>query len=157
MLLFFSKKTTVIKTSKTLEGRSATFRVQVFFPFLFLIFLFFFERFLTFGQVTGNARDGRSRHRPTKVFEFAKLILRPRRSQSTWFTSASRNRIRSENSAGGWTRDSVIADWHDIENSVTSEVHVNRFKSKEVGINKLQLAFLFPCAQGHAHRPTLRQ
>ena len=32
--------------------------------------------FFTFGQVKGNAHYGRSRHRPTKVFEFEKLILR---------------------------------------------------------------------------------
>ena len=51
--------------------------------YLFLVFFFFacvcfiFERFFTFGQVKGNARDGRSRHQPTNVFEFVKLILRP--------------------------------------------------------------------------------
>ena len=37
---------------------------------------------------------------------------------------------------GGWTEDLIIADWHDIENCVASEVHVKRFKSKEFGINK---------------------
>ena len=36
-----------------------------------------------------------------------------------------------------------MADWHDIENNVASEVHVKRFKSKEVGINNLQEAFVF--------------
>ena len=43
-----------------------------------------------------------------------------------------------------------------------SEVHVKRFKSKEVGSKKLQEAFLFSCADGslrqgcHAQRQTLR-
>ena len=35
---------------------------------------------------------------------------------------------------GGWTGDLSIADWHDIEDNVASDVHVERFKSKEVGI-----------------------
>ena len=38
---------------------------------IFLVFCFK-KRFFTFGQVKGNARYGRSRHRPTKVFEFCK-------------------------------------------------------------------------------------
>ena len=42
------------------------------------------------------------------------------------------------NSGGGWTGDMIIADWHDIEDFVASEYHVNRFKSKKVGIKKLQ-------------------
>ena len=50
------------------------------------------------------------------------------------------------NSGGGWTGDLTIEDWHDIENHVTSEVHVKSCKSQEVGINKLQEAFVFPCA-----------
>ena len=36
-------------------------------------------------------------------------------------------------------------DWHDIENNVASEVHVKRFRSKEVGIKKLQVK-----GEGHA-------
>ena len=53
----------MLQTSKTPEGRSATFRVQGYgFRFLFLLV---FLRFFTFGQVQGDARDGRSRHRPT--------------------------------------------------------------------------------------------
>ena len=32
----------------------------------------------------------------------------------------------------------IIADWHDIENCVTSEVHVERFKFKRVGIKTLE-------------------
>ena len=57
------------------------------------------------------------------------------------------------NSGGGWTGDVLIADWQDIE---------NQFKSKEVGIKKLQEAFTFPCAEGslrqegHAQRQTFR-
>ena len=39
-------------------------------------------------------------------------------------------------SGGDWTEteDLIIAHWHNIENHVASEVHVKRFKSKEVGI-----------------------
>ena len=44
-------------------------------------------------------------------------------------------------SGGGWTGDLIIADWHDIENHVASEVHVERFKSKELGMKKLQEVF----------------
>ena len=85
-------------TSKTPEGRGATFRVQgsgLFFSFLsffalflfslrffsfnFSSFVFFFlvnnKRFFTLGQVKGNARHGRSRHRPTKVFRVGKVAL----------------------------------------------------------------------------------
>ena len=64
------------------------------------------------------------------------------------------------NFGGGWTGDLIIADW-DIENNVASEVHV-RFKSKEVGMKRLQEAFISPCAdgsqrhEGHAQRQTLR-
>ena len=36
----------------------------------------------------------------------------------------------TENSGGGWTGDFIIADWHDIEKNVASEVHAKRFKSK---------------------------
>ena len=42
------------------------------------------------------------------------------------------------NSGGGWTRGMIIADWHNIENNVASDVHVKRFKSREVGLKKLQ-------------------
>ena len=42
------------------------------------------------------------------------------------------------NSGGGCTGDLIIAGWRDIENNVASVVHVERFKSKVVGINKLQ-------------------
>ena len=42
------------------------------------------------------------------------------------------------NSGGGCTGDLIITGWRDIENNVASEVHVERFKSKVVGINKLQ-------------------
>ena len=53
-----------------------------FFSLFLLAFLFIFE-FFTVGQVKGNARDGRSRYQPTKVFEFVKLILRPQKSKQT--------------------------------------------------------------------------
>ena len=65
-------------------------------------------------------------------------------------------------SGGCWTGDVLIADWQDIENNVASKVHVNQFKSKEVGIKMLQEAFTFPCAEGslrqegHAQRQTFR-
>ena len=36
---------------------------------------FHFSRFFIFGQVKGDAWDGRSQHQPTKVFEFCKVIL----------------------------------------------------------------------------------
>ena len=55
-----------------------------------------------------------------------------------------------------------IEDWHDIENNVASEAHVKRFKSKEGGIEQLQEAFIFPCADGfprqesHAPRQNIR-
>ena len=42
------------------------------------------------------------------------------------------------NSGGGWRRDLIVADWHDIENHIASEMHVTRFQSKEDGIKKLQ-------------------
>ena len=38
----------------------------------------------------------------------------------------------------------TIADWHDIESYVAFEVHVRRFKSKEVGIKKLHSQFFAP-------------
>ena len=53
------------------------------------------------------------------------------------------------------------ADWDNIENNVELDVHVKRFKSKEVRIKKLQEAFLFPSAdgslsqEGHAQRKNL--
>ena len=54
------------------------FFVIAFFVFL-LVFLFFFKKkkkkFLPSGRP--KERHGRSRHRPTKVFEFVKLDLRP--------------------------------------------------------------------------------
>ena len=46
------------------------------------------------------------------------------------------------NSGGGWTEDFIIADWHDIENNVASEVHLQRFKSKEVEIARSIIYFL---------------
>ena len=62
----------------------------------------------------------------------------------------------------GWTGDFfIIDDWHDIESDVASEVYVKWFKSKEVGIKKLQQAFICPCADasvrqgGHTQRETL--
>ena len=36
------------------------------------------------------------------------------------------------NSGGGWTGDLVIADWHDIENSVASEGHVKDSAPKKL-------------------------
>ena len=36
------------------------------------------------------------------------------------------------NSGGGWTGDLIIADWHDIENNVTSEVHVKSASPKKL-------------------------
>ena len=41
---------------------------------------------------------------------------------------------------------------YDIENYVASEVHVKRFTSKEVGIKKLEEAFLFLCADGRSSK-----
>ena len=61
-------------------------------------------------------------------------------------------------SGGGWTGDLIIADGHDSENHVASEVYVKRFKSEELGIKKLQETFEFLCAggslrqEGHARR-----
>ena len=55
------------------------------------------------------------------------------------------HRIRAE----FWRRLDRILDQTGLarfENYVASEVHVERFKSKEVGIKKLQEAFLSPCA-----------
>ena len=52
-------------------------------------------------------------------------------------------------SGEGWTGDLIIVDWHDVETIVASEVHVKRFKSKEVGIKKLQVR-----REGHAQRQT---
>ena len=40
-------------------------------------------------------------------------------------------------SGGSWTGDLIIADWHDTDNNVASEVHVKRSESNEVGINKV--------------------
>ena len=51
-----------------------SFLLAFLFIFFFsLAFLFILVKFLTFGQVKCNARDGRN----AKVFEFLKLILRP--------------------------------------------------------------------------------
>ena len=33
-------------------------------------------------------------------------------------------------SRGGWTRDLIIADWHDIENCVASEVHMKKIQAQ---------------------------
>ena len=55
----------------------------------------------------------------------------------------------------GWTEDLIIADRRDIEN-VASQVHVKRFKSKEVGIKKLQEVFVFPGADGSLRRKRSR-
>ena len=56
----------------------------------------------------------------------------------------------------------IITDWHDIENNVASASHLERFKSKEFGIKKLQDMFIIPCVDGslrqngHAERQTSR-
>ena len=53
-----------------------------FFSFFFCLrFFSFFVFFFSLHSGRPKERHGRSRHRPTKVFEFVKLILRPRRSQ----------------------------------------------------------------------------
>ena len=63
---------------------------------------------------------------------------------------------------GGWTGDSIIADWHDIGNNVASEVHAKSLKFKEEGMKNLQDAFIFLCAdgslrqEGHLQRQTSR-
>ena len=64
------------------------------------------------------------------------------------------------NSGRGWTGDLIIACWDDFENNVASEVHVERFNFQEVGVMKLQEAFICPCTdgslreEGHAQRHT---
>ena len=76
-----------------LKRVSFHFLVSFFLPFflaflfIFLFFLFFF-RFFSFCKRSlhsGRSRvtrvNGRSQHRPTKVLEFVKLILRPQRWQ----------------------------------------------------------------------------
>ena len=45
-----------------------------------------------------------------------------------------------------WTGELLIAHGHDIANDGSSEAHVARFKSKELGIRMLQDAFVLPCA-----------
>ena len=60
-----------------------------FFDLLFCFFSFFlifrfFSCSVHWGQVHGNARHGRSRHPPTKVFEIIKLILRPEVAKKCW-------------------------------------------------------------------------
>ena len=65
------------------------------------------------------------------------------------------------NSGGGWARDLIIADWHDIENYVAPDsrkkIHVQRSRNQDIA------GFKFHCAdwslrlEGHAHRQTLRQ
>ena len=64
-------------------------------------------------------------------------------------------------SSGQETRSSRTG--RDIENNVASEVHVRRFKPKEVGIKKKQVAFVILCVDGslrnqerRAQRQTLR-
>ena len=54
-----------------------SFLTCVSFQFVFCCFILSSLKFFTFGQVKGNGalRVGRG-HRPTKVFEFVKLILR---------------------------------------------------------------------------------
>ena len=80
-------------------------------------------------------------------------------SSSIWYKSAPGIYIGyAVSSGGGWTTHLIIADWHDTENNVASEVHVKRFKSKE-RIKKLPvLCFisLRRCGslrpEGHAQR-----
>ena len=66
------------------------------------------------------------------------------------------------NSGRVWTGGLVITDWHDMENHVASEVHVNRFKSTEVGIKKMQDEIKYACAdfflrqEGRTQHQTLR-
>ena len=69
--------------------------------------------------------------------------------QSTWYTMLQGKFIGyALNSGGGRTGGLIITDWHDTENIIASEVHVESFKFKVVGIKKLQNAFIFPCADG---------
>ena len=51
------------------------FLLAFFFFFSFLFFSFFKGFFFIFGQAKGTARHGRSRHPPTKVFEFCEVNL----------------------------------------------------------------------------------
>ena len=84
-------------------------------------------------------------------------------SSSIWYKDASGTFIGyALNSGGGWTRLLIIADRHDIENNVASEVPGNRFKFKKLESNKLQEAFTCRCEdgpsrqEGHAQRQTRR-
>ena len=68
-----------------------------------------------------------------------KLIFNPiatkdkSRLRQVRYKGARRNKQHALHLGGG-TRDLIIADWHDSENNVAFEVHVKRFKSKEIGI-----------------------
>ena len=96
-------------------------------------------------------------------FYFCPISAEDKKSSSSVLRKrASRkiHRIRSE----FWRRlgrDLIIADWHDIENNVASEVHDKRFKTEELGINCLLQGFKCPYAdvslrqKGHAQRQNL--
>ena len=49
---------------------------------------------------------------------------------------------------GAWAEDMFIADWDDLVKNVASEVHVKRFRSKEIGITSGQDPFIFLCTDG---------
>ena len=93
-------------------------------------------------------------HLEQKCFS-STLHKRQKSSSSFWDKDARRT-------GGGRIGNLIIADLDDIENHVAFDVHVKRSTSKEVGIKKLQDAFMFHCAdgsskqEGHAHRQTSR-
>ena len=56
--------------------RFFSFSFFIFLLLAFLLIILVFCKVLTFGQVTGDARDGRSRHRPTnQSFRVGKVHL----------------------------------------------------------------------------------
>ena len=45
-----------------------------------------------------------------------------------------------------WTGDLLSAEWEDLKKNVAFEVHVKRFKSREIRVDACRGRFVFPCA-----------
>ena len=71
-VFFFSKK---FHFPRFFSRVFFSFFLLAFLLILFCFFFVFLNKFFAFGQVRGNARRGRSRHRPTEVWAFVMLIF----------------------------------------------------------------------------------
>ena len=98
---------------------------------------------LLLAQQTRPSADGKSQYQSPLIH-----LWKSRLHQFCAKMLAGRFTGYSLNSGGGWTGDSLITDWHDIEKNVASEPHVQRSKSKEIEIKNLQDAFILLFADG---------